>query len=60
MQQHSFHDGIGAFAVMIYLLLILPDVIRYSFCFCKVSFVHFQLHLINQLGVYLRKIIDKV
>ena len=58
--QHTFHDEVGAFAMLAYFYLIFFNINSYSFSFIVITLVHFLLHLIYQLGIYFREIIHKI
>ena len=41
MLQHAFYNGICAFAVVVYFLFILFDIISYCFYFLDIAFINF-------------------
>ena len=60
MLKHTFHDRIGAFTVVEDLAEVLFDVFRNGEAFFRIPFFQFVLHVVDQFGTDLGKIVDEV
>jgi len=60
MLQHTFNNAVSAFAVMVYLLLVLFNIGGEGQSLLNIAGLKFFFHFIDHLLVHFRKIVDEV
>ena len=58
--EHVLYDGIGTFAMLDDLVFVFSNVFRDAADLFQVPFINLLIQFLDQLGIYLRKVIDEI